>query len=228
MSTDRIAEYYAQRAPEFDASAGYTDPVAEERRAPIKAGFRRLLRGHDVLEVACGTGYWTAVVAETARSVLATDINPPVLAIARERCRLLLNVEFMEADAYSLEGVPGDFTAACSFFWWELMPRERVRPFLLALHSKLAPGALVLFADHLPYEGRVRRENADGDTIEERVLRDGRHFEVVKNFYTRQQIAEVLRDMAIDMRFGELPGGKGWRLIYRARAGPPTGEVRTE
>jgi len=39
----------------------------------LKDLLRRALRGHDILEIACGTGYWTEVVAPVARIAARPD-----------------------------------------------------------------------------------------------------------------------------------------------------------
>jgi len=109
---DNVTEYYAERAPVYDKTAGYADPEAEELRVPIKARYRRMFEGHKVLEVACGTGYWTQVIGEVAESVLAIDINPSLVSGGEDRCKHLPNVKFQIADAYSMQGVPTGFTAA--------------------------------------------------------------------------------------------------------------------
>jgi ubiquinone/menaquinone biosynthesis C-methylase UbiE len=103
--SDAVADYYAARVEEYDATAGYQDPGAEQRRAPIKTRFRAALRGPDVLEIACGTGYWTAVIAAAARSVVGIDLEPAIVAAAERRLSAFANVRCMVADAYSLDGV---------------------------------------------------------------------------------------------------------------------------
>lgn len=72
---DDLKRYYSDRAKEYNKTAGYEDRRAEKIRKRIKLRHQDYFKGHDVLEIACGTGYWTEVIAGTANSVLAIDIS---------------------------------------------------------------------------------------------------------------------------------------------------------
>jgi len=211
-----VARYYAARAAIYDASAGYTDSLAERLREPIKGRFREAVRDHDVLEIACGTGYWTGVIAEAARSVLATDVDPGMIALAQRRLGLSGNVRCQVADAYTLDGVDGRFTAAFSHWWWSHIPKSRIGELLRVLHGKLVPGALVVFADQLPYQWADRRQDQDGNLLERRTLPDGSSWEIVKNFPTRDEIAARLAGLGVHVSYREYPESGYWALTYNA------------
>ena len=75
--------YYAARAPYYDAV--YLKP---ERKADIAflAGYLpAAFAGRSVLEVACGTGYWTQHIAPQATHLVATDATAEPLEFARLR-----------------------------------------------------------------------------------------------------------------------------------------------
>ncbi|OAJ61449.1 hypothetical protein A6V36_24025 [Paraburkholderia ginsengiterrae] len=215
-AVDPHAAYYAARAPEYDVSVGYGTPLVEKHLAPLKAQLQSALDGRDALEIACGTGYWTHAVAATARSVLATDRDTASLALARTRMAPSAHVRCQLADAYTLEGVSGQFDAAYALFWWSHMPRSKIAAFLRTLHGKLAPGARVVFADQLPYgwHGK-RRLDDEGNLLEERTLIDGTPFEIVKNFPTETEIASLLAGIAQQPVYSTGAGGRWWMISYR-------------
>jgi len=100
VKTD-MAAYYAARASHYEEI--YDKPERQAELALLHEKVRDTLRGHDVLELACGTGYWTAQFAPAAASVLATDISPEVLAVARAKGLPVDQVRFALGNAFALD-----------------------------------------------------------------------------------------------------------------------------
>jgi SAM-dependent methyltransferase len=187
-----MADYYARRAAEYERV--YAKPERQDDLRAIEAWLPDVFAGRDVLEVACGTGWWTQFAAIDAARWLATDINEETLAIARNK-PLPCSVQLSRADAYTLGGIDGPFDAAFAGFWWSHVPLARLPSWLETLHTKLQPGAHVVFMDNLYVEGSstpIARRDADGNTYQLRTLDDGSAHEVVKNFPTREEAIAAL------------------------------------
>lgn len=69
-----LEAYYQRRANEYDRV--YAKPEQQADFAALRAWLAERVAGKAVLEVACGTGHWTAVRAGNATYIVATDINP--------------------------------------------------------------------------------------------------------------------------------------------------------
>ncbi|MGW6195952.1 class I SAM-dependent methyltransferase [Kribbella sp. NPDC055110] len=187
---DELAGYYRERAGEYDAV--YEKPERQEDLARLRALLPPLVEGRSVLEVAAGTGYWTTALASTARSVVATDFNEEPLAITRTRSYGSADVRFRTADAYDLGAVEGRFDAIFAGFFWSHVLRADVRRFIEGLRERVEPGGVVILADNRYVEGSnypITRATADGDTYQTRQLSDGRTFDVLKNFPSREEFA---------------------------------------
>ncbi len=160
-----------------------------------------------MLEVACGTGWWTEALASCARSVVATDINEEVLAIAKAKQMRPGEFSFQRCNAFHLDEAEGEFDAALAAFWWSHLKRDELERFLRVLHSRLRPGSRVAFIDNIYVEGSstpISRRDPEGNTYQLRKLGDGSTTEVLKNFPTEEAIADVLRDSADDLRLERL------------------------
>jgi ubiquinone/menaquinone biosynthesis C-methylase UbiE len=178
-----LETYYAKRAAEYEKI--FEKPERQADLARMRVDIPALFAGERVLEIACGTGYWTPLIAGKADSVLATDYNEETLAIARSKRYPKGNVRFERADAYALPAWPQKFSACYAGFWWSHVPVRKLKEFLTGLYERLQPGARVVFMDNRYVEGSstpISRTDGDGNTYQSRKLADGSRHEVLKNF----------------------------------------------
>jgi SAM-dependent methyltransferase len=180
---DKLAEYYARRAPEYERF--YDKPERQADLALLRGRVAAMCTGRKVLEVACGTGWWTEVLAPGAAQVTALDFNEEVLQIARAKPLPPGRVDFHRADAYALPDFGRRHDLLFGAFWWSHVPHERLDAFLEGCARAVAPGALLAFLDGRYVAGSntpLSRRDAAGNTYQSRKLDDGSTYEVLKNF----------------------------------------------
>jgi ubiquinone/menaquinone biosynthesis C-methylase UbiE len=212
--------YYARRAAEYETI--YAKPERQADLARMRKDIPALFTGERVLEIACGTGYWTPLIAAQADSVLALDYNEETLAIAQSKPYKKANVRFVRGDAYALPDWKEKFSAAYAGFWWSHIPMGRIDSFLEHLRSRLAPGARVAFMDNTYFEGSstpVSRRDAEGNTYQQRRLDDGSSHEVLKNFPSAGEMKARLARYGTDLQFTDYQ--YYWVATYRIMAAQP-------
>ena len=204
LEWERMEGYYAARAGEYEAV--YAKPERQADLAELKDWLARRARGRVSLEVACGTGYWTAIAAATARAIVATDANAEPLAIARAKA-LGAHVTFRTADANALPRFARRFDCGMAHFWWSHVPRPRIGAFLAHFSARLSRRASLLLIDNR-FVARsstpIARRDRDGNTYQIRTLRSGARYEVIKNFPRRREIDAALRTVCSHCEVREL------------------------
>ncbi len=197
--------YYAARAREYERI--YAKPERQSDLRRLEVLIPAQLAGRSVIEVACGTGYWTQHIVRTSRSILATDLTEETLEVARSKDLPEAKVQFVIADAFDLPADRGPFEGAYAGFWWSHLRHCECRPFLESLGRCLAPGAVVVFMDNLFVPGNstpIARTDTDGNTWQERKLANGEPHEVLKNFPTKAQLIEQTGTFGTNARLIEL------------------------
>ena len=207
--------YYADRAREYERI--YAKPERQTDLRILEERIPAALSNRKVLEVACGTGYWTQHIARTARHVLATDLTEETLEIARSKYLPEEKVRFAIADAYNLPSAEGPFDGGYAGFWWSHLRHSEIRPFLESLRRCLAPGATVVLMDNLYVEGNstpIARTDEEGNTWQERKLLSGEKHEVLKNFPTEAQLMREVEGFGMNCRYTALQ--YYWLLTFEA------------
>jgi ubiquinone/menaquinone biosynthesis C-methylase UbiE len=203
-----MQDYYAARAPEYDRV--YLKPERQSDLRAIESWLTGIFEGSNVLEVACGTGYWTQFIAAVASSVLAVDAAPEMIDIARGRVPEG-KVRFLVGDAYALAASEPKCDGGFAGFWFSHVPKSRAREFLAGFNAALAPGARVVLLDNLFVEGSsspINERDAEGNTYQTRRLSDGTAHRVLKNFPSQGELCALAEDLATNVSY------KAWTYFW--------------
>jgi demethylmenaquinone methyltransferase/2-methoxy-6-polyprenyl-1,4-benzoquinol methylase len=214
--TPQLEAYYAKRAREYERI--YDKAERQEELAWLRERLPKLFEGRRVLEIACGTGYWTQFIAKRAVHVTACDINEPVLEIAREKPIAKGRVTFAKADAFAPGNLCQGCDAAFAGFWWSHVRKSDLARWLAGVAKALPPGALVAMLDNRYVEGSstpVSRRDAEGNTYQVRPLLSGETHEVLKNFPAAAELAEAVRPFAAEAHLEETHFY--WLLVFRLK-----------
>jgi SAM-dependent methyltransferase len=98
----------------------------------------------DALEIGCGTGGFSRLLAKRYRRVLALDLSPRMIEIARERSRDYPNIDYQVADVMDYEFAAEQFGCVASIATLHHLPLE---PILSKIKSILKPGCIFLALD---------------------------------------------------------------------------------
>ena len=92
---DYTLKYWTEAKDTHVADPAYYRLAETELRKILE---RHLRPGGNVLDVGCGNGEYTVMLAERAGRLLAFDVSESLLAAARKRCEALGNVFFFQAN----------------------------------------------------------------------------------------------------------------------------------
>ena len=185
--------YYRARAGEYDE----TGALDAESRATLLDALAAFAPRGRILELACGTGEWTAELARYAVDLTAVDASPEMIALNRARVAAE-NVNYVEADLFAWS-TPEHYDVVFFSAWLSHVPEERFERFWALVAECLRENGRVFFMDDLPAVAAHERWVADAITpTVERRLTSGATYRAVK----------VLRDPA-ELR--RRLSGLGWQ-----------------
>jgi demethylmenaquinone methyltransferase/2-methoxy-6-polyprenyl-1,4-benzoquinol methylase len=203
MNTNQI-NYYSERAKEYEQI--YHKPERLEDLNKLGIILKDLFATKSVFEIACGTGYWTQFISETAKSIFATDINETVLEIAQSK-NYQSPTTFKKADLFNLTQANEKFDSGFGGFIWSHIPKQELDVFLSGFISNITPGGLVVFIDNQYVEGSntpIDSKDVYGNTYQIRKLSNGSDYKVMKNFPVAKEILDILDPIGRDIQIEQL------------------------
>ena len=158
---DRIALLSGE---EWDHNGHYHDLLARHIPDPCR----------EALEIGCGTGEFSRLLARTAGRVLALDLSPNMIGLARERSAQFPNIDFEVADVLTRELPAERFDCIATIATLHHMP---VAEALSKIKSALKAGGVLLILDLFQAEGlsdALRNAVAMPLSVALRLFRSGR------------------------------------------------------
>ena len=108
------------------------------------------LRCDEALEIGCGTGAFSRLLAERARSVSAIDFSPEMIRLATARSSAFANIEFLRADITETEFPRAQFDCIVSIATLHHLP---IRATLEKLKAALSPNGILIVHDLFQSDG---------------------------------------------------------------------------
>ncbi|RKX28955.1 MAG: class I SAM-dependent methyltransferase [Candidatus Zixiibacteriota bacterium] len=194
MTDESTENYYRLRAPEYE-QIYYRDVPERRQEIDDEATFiRDLAAGKEVLEIACGTGYWTSIVSETAASIVACDISSEMIAMAQSK-EYHCPVYFCQSDLNRLPFASNAFDLMIVGFWFSHHPRQEYQSFFEQIKQPLKKNGLIWLIDNNPpAEGpTIESHHVDehGNNYKQRSLDNGQKYIIRKNYFTEDELVDI-------------------------------------
>lgn len=220
---DEQIDYYRRRAGEYDATTTPPgDPLAPQAER-LEAALHDFRPAGKVLELACGTGAWTRLLAGYADELTALDSSQEMLELNRAKVEDP-GVRYVRADVFSWE--PDERYEVVVFAnWLSHVPPIRFELFWALVKKFLRAEGRVFFIDEATDAWRKEEWLTAEWSAEEpagarppaplvrRVLEDGSAHRVIKVFWSPELLEARLEDL-------------GWKARVRSTGAFYWGEAR--
>jgi ubiquinone/menaquinone biosynthesis C-methylase UbiE len=199
--SDRLIQqqiaYYRRRAPEYDSTSTPVGDPFDADTERIRSHLRAFRPSGRVLELACGTGQWTGLLAGYADALTAVDASPEMLQLNADKVGDP-RVRYINADLFAFQP-DARYDSVFFGFWLSHVPPDRFAAFWQLVRASLAPDGRVFFVDEAAH-GLWDEEWIDrnGGVVRRRLL-DGSVHHVVKALWRPSQLQERLAGLGWDL-----------------------------
>ncbi len=192
-----MMSYYDERAEEYDEiykgegpaipdSFAYKKDVAEIKR--MVSGFGK---GH-LIDIGCGTGFWLPYYQRNCSQITLIDQSEKMFSECKrkvDKLGLKHKCHFVQGNFLEICLENNTFDSAFLGFFISHLCKEVEQVFFLILKKILKPDAQIMLIDST--WSKKRQKYRKKESMQERVLNDGRRFTVYKRYFDKSAIEEM-------------------------------------
>lgn len=207
MERDETIKYYDKRAAEYDKIYFRNNVVRQGEIAQLYTLSARTLARKTVLDMACGTGFWTKVVSGQAASITGIDINDATLTQALKK-KYRCPARFIRSDFFDLPFPPESFGGLLASFVLSHVRRQEMGRLLNNIKKVVRSGSPAFFCDNNLICEMIPEMIWDEDHVNsyrKRWLESGEEFLILKNYFTRDELQDLFNQWGRveNIHFGE-------------------------
>ena len=200
----------------------FADTIDEDERYMVAGTAQQLIieklsRESDLgelIELGCGTGLYTKVLAANASHVMATDLCDEMLAVARAQLKDLQNVTVAKADCEKTDFPDGKFGSAFMANLIHII--ENPSTTLQEAYRILKDGGLLLIVDFTGYGMKSFEKMKMGIRCLRRGYRPLRHF---RGNLSPDEVRSLVESAGFKVEEVQLMGDKGKAIFLKGRKG---------
>lgn len=192
-----MLRYYDERAPEYEdayvlgtGTSSIQDPEVFRSEAALLSGIIEQFAGGHLVDLACGTAYWSPYYAARCSSITLIDQSEGMLVEARRKLATLQITDrcsVVRADLFDYDSSQHACDCALIGFFLSHLDDEQERLLFRALERMLGTTGRFLILDSAWSPERARF-NAKAER-QVRRLNDGTRFEIYKRYVSLDDIA---------------------------------------
>ena len=213
LSTD-IQDYYSNIA--YDIDKIYLKPHYQSDLLLLTRDLQNICQHKKVIELACGSGYWTEKIAQTATEVLGIDINASCINLASRRKYHLNNTKFIVQDLFSKD-IDYQFESAFGAFIYSHIKIEELEYFFDSVNQLVKTGGTVIILDNkfVASNGlEIDKTDNVGNTYQIRYAKQNKQkYLIVKNYPDKKLIYSILKNRGTEIVYKEYD--YFWLLTYK-------------
>ena len=146
-----------------------------------------LCKGKDVLDIACGTGYGSAILAQSAHAVTGVDIDKATVEACRANyCQRHENLTFLHGDVAKVPLQDASVDVLISFETIEHVDASKQKEFLCEIRRVLRPGGLLVMSS--PNKDTAHSNEFHVHELEEDEFRNLLQSQFKRSVFFRQKI----------------------------------------